>query len=95
MNVRDLQRLIEDLDPNTEVRLMTQSNYPFEYSVEGAVTLDEIHRVAEDLSDEDFFEPANQDSPYVRSPFCGSVLYIVEGTQLGYGTSDAWVAVEG
>ena len=100
MDVRYLKTLIQDLDDDVEVRLMTQSNYPFEYSVTGGVTLDDIIDFQVVLNDpvdpQDLFEPNSEDRGYFGSkPYCGAgIFYLVEGTQLGYGTSDAWGAEE-
>jgi hypothetical protein len=35
MNVRDLMTLLADMDPDAEVRLMLQPNYPFEHKLRG------------------------------------------------------------
>ena len=103
MNISQLKDLIQDLPDEVEVRLMTQSNYPFEYSVQGGVTLDDIidFQVDENKKDEEhsieLFEPASGADPgyFGRGVYAGSgILYLVEGTQLGYGTSDAWGAEE-
>lgn len=105
MNVAQLRELIENLDGEVEVRLMTQPNYihPFEYSIAGVVGLDEIHDFqAEDYSNPDnefpveFYEPqADYGYGFSNVPYGGpGILYILEGTQLSYGTSDAWTAME-
>lgn len=100
MNVDYLRDLIRDLPGDMEVRLMTQANYPFEYSVSGLIGLDDLHdfQVTErEDPDEpvELFQPAsdNGDTYFGRAPYCGpGILYLLEGTQLGYGTSDAWAA---
>ena len=85
MTVAELLATLEDVDPSTEVRLMTQSNYPFENAVVGVWTPDE-----DGDEDGDEFIPAdgNDFGHASREPI--SVVYIVEGRQLGYGSRDAW-----
>jgi hypothetical protein len=107
VNIRELRALIEDLDDEVEVRLMTQPNYPFEYSVSGAVTFDQLvdFQINEAQADPDrdeeepieLFEPASGNDPgyFGRGPYCGSgILYLLEDQQLGYGTSDVWAVDE-
>jgi hypothetical protein len=101
MDIRYLKELIRDLDDDVEVRLMNQSNYPFEYSVVGGVTFDDIIDFQVVLNDPDepvdLFEPAsgNDAGFFARGPYCGAgIFYLCEGDQLGYGTKDAWSAEE-
>ena len=77
-----LNELIERLEEyrdlhgeDCEVRLMTQQNWPFENAITGLVSGAEIN----DTDDEDD-EDVDTDA----------VVYIVEGTQLGYGSKRAW-----
>jgi hypothetical protein len=73
-----LEDIRDDLGRDTEVRLMTQQNWPFENRIEGLCSSREIAEAYdEDEEDEDY-----GDEPVV--------LFIVEGTQLGYGTKKAW-----
>ena len=60
-----------------EVRLMTQQNWPFENAIIGLVSGAEINE-----SDEDDDACVEDDA----------VVYIVEGTQLKYGSKRAWDA---
>ena len=102
MNVSQLKEILDNVSDETEVRLMSQANYPFEYSVEWAVGLDEIQDFQASEPDEDeaieLFQPASGNDPgyFGSGPWCGDgILYLVEGQQLGYGTSDAWVVAKG
>ena len=77
-----LNELIERLEEyrdlhgeDCEVRLMTQQNWPFENAIIGLVSGAEIN----DTDDEDD-EDVDTDA----------VVYIVEGTQLKYGSKRAW-----
>jgi hypothetical protein len=79
MTVQDLiDRLIEYRDVlggDTEVRTMQQPSWPFEYSIEGLVSTDEMR--SEDDDDEDDSEAETK-------------VFILEGTQLCYGSKSAW-----
>ena len=67
------------LGGDAEVRLMTQSNWPFENTIYGLASDQEIN----DASDED--DPEDDgDTDEDR------VVYICEGQQRGYGTKRAW-----
>lgn len=80
MTVQDLiDRLIEYRDVlggDTEVRTMQQPSWPFEYSIEGLVSTDEMR--PED-NDEDDSETETE-----------TKVFILEGTQLCYGSRSAW-----
>ena len=79
-----LNELIERLEEyrdlhgeDCEVRLMTQQNWPFENTITGLASGEEING-ADDDDDDDVETDA--------------VVYIVEGQQLGYGSKRAWEA---
>ena len=67
----------EEFGGDAEVRLMTQQNWPFENAITGLVSGTEINE-----SDEDDDACVEDDA----------VVYIVEGTQLKYGSKRAWDA---
>jgi len=76
--VRELQDFLDDY-PDAEVKLATQPNWPFEYSI-GSV-------VAVDLSEEeDEFEEEEEEDVDVDDEEDDEniVIYIGEGEQLGY-----------
>lgn len=73
--IEQLREHRDNLGGDVEVRLMTQPNWPFENTVAGVVSSAEINE-QDELDDSD-----------VESD---SVIYIVEGTQLGYGSKRAW-----
>lgn len=81
MTVGALKEILEGLDDNVEVRLMNQPSWPFEYSVRGCVTDDEIRCIKNAGRDEDEDNGARDAT---------KVLYLVEGVQLGYGDKAAW-----
>lgn len=80
MTINELIERFEDyrdeIGGDAEVRLMTQQNWPFENTITGLVSGQEINDADEDGTDEDVEDDA--------------VVYIVEGTQLGYGSKRAW-----
>ena len=79
MTIDDLIERLEDyrdeLGGDTEVRLMTQQNWPFENTVAGLASGQEINE-RDDGDDEDVDDDR--------------VVFIVEGQQLGYGSKLAW-----
>lgn len=78
-SLRDLIDMLEEaaveMGDDAEVRLMTQHNWPFENSIFGLARGEDIN-ASEDDEDDDVEDD--------------NVLYIVEGTQLGYGSKRAW-----
>lgn len=79
MTINDLIERLEEyrdeMGGDCEVRLMTQQNWPFENAIAGLASGTEIND-----SDDDDDACVEEDA----------VLYIVEGTQLGYGSKTAW-----
>jgi hypothetical protein len=84
MTIDELISRLEDyrdeIGGDAEVRLMTQQSWPFENSVCGLVSGAEINDLSEDDEEDD--ADGTDDS----------ILYIVEGQQIGYGTKRAWEA---
>jgi hypothetical protein len=83
MTIDELIERLEDyrdaMGGDAEVRLMTQEAWPFENTIAGVVSLDEIPGDPDDEPD----SPGDGDD----------VVYILEGRQLGYGAKAAWQAV--
>ncbi len=73
--IERLEEYRDNLGGDTEVRLMTQQNWPFENGIAGLASGEEINE-RDDGEDEDVDGEA--------------VVYIVEGQQLGYGSKRAW-----
>ena len=73
--IERLEDYRDELGGDTEVRLMTQQNWPFENTVAGLASGAEIND-RDDGDDEDVDDD--------------SVLFIVEGQQHGYGSKRAW-----
>ena len=80
--IERLQASREEFSGDTEVRLMTQENWPFENTIAGTTSAAEILRASgePDEEDEDFDPEGDEED----------VVYIVEGRQLGYGDKRAW-----
>lgn len=82
MELRKLIELLEEMaeihGDNAEVRLMTQQAWPFENRIHGVCFGDDINGVDD-----------GEDGGDVESE---SVVYIVEGGQICYGSKKAWDA---
>ncbi|MFA7329797.1 MAG: hypothetical protein WC326_01870 [Candidatus Delongbacteria bacterium] len=95
MKIENLITLLEEIasvNPGIEVRLMHQSAWPFEYSIQGVTTtsaMDEDELEAERARREDEGLPTEH-LPSEPEPTKEEVVYLVEGSQLGYGRKAAW-----
>jgi hypothetical protein len=78
--IERLEEYRDEIGGDTEVRLMTQENWPFENSIRGLCSGKEISESDDDDDDDD---DSDGDSN-------ASVVYIVEQDQLSYGTKRAW-----
>ncbi len=91
IKARELIEYLEGFDGDTEVRIMQQPGWPFENAIEGF-----WHTVskADDDESESFeadrhFEPAG-DYAFEPAKDGRTVIYLLEGIQMAYGTADAW-----
>ena len=75
--IERLEACRDELGGDAEVRLMTQSDWPFENAIAGVTSSNEIRRG----DDEDDFDPVGDED---------GVAYVVEGRQLAYGNKAAW-----
>ena len=84
MKLKDLTGLLEryeaEVGGEVEVRLMTQMQYPFEHALSG---------VTDTCAILDFTGKAPDTIAAEEN-----IVYIVEGSQLGYGKKDAWETAE-
>jgi hypothetical protein len=82
MTIDDLVQRLEEyrdaLGGDAEIRLMTQKSWPFENTIAGLASGEEINDRDDDA------EPDDQDVDDDH------VVYIVEGNQLQYGSTRAW-----
>lgn len=74
--IEALEEYRDMMGGDAEVRLMTQYNWPFEYKIHGITSGMDINEQDDDQGD------VEDDG----------VVYIVEGSQIGYGTKRAWEA---
>ncbi len=99
MRLTDLIAKLEELaqdHPDAEVRLMNQNSWPFEYSILGVATtsaMDEDELEAERSRREDRGLPT-ENLPSEPAPAENEVVYLVEGSQLGYGRKAAWAVCD-
>lgn len=81
MNLDQLIELLNEyrseLGGETEVRLMTQQNWPFENKIHGVTSGGEINEWDGDEGDDGDVLDEN-------------ILYLVEGSQVCYGSKRAW-----
>lgn len=70
MTVQELITELEQMNPDAEVRIASQPEWPFEYDVE------QIREISRDDCNPDEPMPMADDEP--------SVVYIAEGRQLAY-----------
>ena len=84
MKVRDLIEMLEDQDPDAEVLIMSQENWPFENAIAGVA-------IREDFVDDDEDDEPGDERRYEKGTAPNDV-FIVEGQQLRYGSKAAWNA---
>ena len=78
MKVARLIQLLEMYEPDAEVIIMTQPSYPFENSLMGVTSRDEL------------FTDADCDDDKIPESMDSSDVIILTGDQLRYGTKRAW-----
>lgn len=87
IEIATLIAILEDMraqhGDETLVRIMSQENYPFEHGIAGVVDSTEF---GDNSDDPDDYRPEDLTSEG-EVPIC---VYIVEGSQIGYGNRDAW-----
>ena len=82
MKVAELIDILEEMDPDAEVLMGSQENWPFEYSLAGVTSREEM--LAEADSDEE---------PSFENGTAGSDVFLVVGQQLRYGSNLMWRAI--
>lgn len=85
MKVSELIAMLNDQDPNAEVLIMSQPNWPFEIEVDGVVSREQI--VEEAKARKDYDEDDDCASYRDGGP---NDVFLVEGNQLRYGSKLAW-----
>ena len=87
MKVSELIELLEEQDPDAEVLVMMQQSWPFECSLAGVTTREEMLRADRD---EDGDGDDDEQEPRFESGAAKSDVFLVEGEQLRYGSKTAW-----
>jgi hypothetical protein len=77
MKVKELIEVLKDLEPNAQVLIASQPNWPFEIELSGVVTRAEC-----DQPDED----RNAEPKGMSSGLAPTDVFLVEGQQLRYGS---------
>ena len=83
MKVSELIELLEEQDPDAEVLVMSQPNWPFELALAGVTTREEMLRADRDDGDDD-------EEPRLERGTAKNDVFLVEGEQLRYGSKTAW-----
>ena len=78
MTVQELIAMLEDCEPDAEVRIAYQPSYPLE---------SQIACVAADSD----LQPDEDDEDNGEQETDGEVVWITEGTQIGYGRKSVWM----
>jgi hypothetical protein len=94
MKVHELIAILQELEPDADVYIMSQPNYPFEHAVRG-VAVREDFTECDDEEEEDEGDgsaPAGDRWSARPGDLPASDVFILEGEQLRYGCRDAWRA---
>lgn len=103
MLINDLIAKLEELaqdHPDAEVRLLTQSQWPFQNALLGittqsAIADEEDQQEAERLRERGVeLEDDDEVGPRRDANSGPEIIYLVEGSQLGYGSKAAWDVCE-
>ncbi len=92
MKVRDLIEILEDQDPEAEVLIMSQENWPFENAIAGVAMREDFVDDEEDDEDEDDEDDEPGTERRYEKGTAPNDVFIVEGQQLRYGSKAAWNA---
>ena len=100
MTVNELICLLNECDPDAEVRIMCQEGYPFENGVKGVAIREEFAGEECECFDRRIVDPHEEGCPAADEPEYGDGLqpndvFIVEGRQERYGSKKAWEMVRG
>jgi hypothetical protein len=95
MKVRELIAILEELEADADVYIMSQPNYPFEHAVRGVAVREDFTESEDDDDDEEGTtkERGGGDRWTARdSELPANDVFILEGEQLRYGSGEAWRA---
>ena len=98
MTVQELIDLLQEHDPEAEVRIMSQEGWPFECSLFGVTTREKL---ADDDCECDRLpdEPHEEGCPAAEGQehedgLEGRDVFLVEGQQERYGSKSAWMVAQ-
>ena len=85
MKVNELIEILQEMDPEAEVLIMSQQSWPFENDLAGVCQ-------RSDLVEEDDGEVEEEDQGRCigGDELPSNDVFLVEGTQLRYGSKRAW-----
>ena len=89
MTIGELKEMIEHLEDNVEVRLMTQPSWPLMYSVSHGVTNQEMNDSV-GCDDCGSMLSACDCEDKQADAVEEEIFYLTEGSQLGYGDKRYW-----
>jgi len=83
MKIRTLIELLQKQNPESNIKIMTQENYPIEHGILGLTSEDDMN--------ENDGEPERESDPsnVGEQPPCD--VFIVESGYIGYGPRAAWI----
>jgi hypothetical protein len=87
MTVEDLIMLLEDLPPEATVRMAMQPRWPLESEIETVVSVEFEEQPEPPEDDEDWEE--DEDGAWVDNDHKGTIVYLGEGTSVGYVSTAA------
>jgi hypothetical protein len=85
MRVRDLIAILQHTDSNAEVFIMSQPQWPMEYSVAGVA-------VRGDFADAEEEDEEDEEGGDAEGDLRPNDVFILEGSQERYGSREAWRA---
>jgi hypothetical protein len=94
MKVHELIAILQELDADADVYIMSQPNYPFEHAVRGVSVREDFTECDDEEEGEgDEEQGAASDRWTARaSELPSNDVFILEGEQLRYGSREAWRA---
>ena len=81
MKVAELIEILEGMDPDADVLIGSAPAWPFEYSIAGVTTREDVLAETED-----------EDAPVYEDRTGPSDVFLLEGEQLRYGSKRMWSA---
>ena len=95
--IADLQEFAETHGPQTEVRMMTQPNWPLDATLSGVWVQDPREEIEEEYADMMEHAETDEDREEITAQLHDQlgkandpVLFVLEGSHVGYGSRRAW-----